>query len=288
MKIYDAIGFNSNLTGSFTGSFTGDGSGITGVTAAGTISSSIQIGSDISGSVSQLSASIATRFGTLTTDYTGLNNIPQGILSSSNQINALSNTSASYSTTSSFALTTPSIFPFTGAATINGTTTITGSLIVSGAAVTGSFVGDGSGLTNVGIVTASLVSETFSVTGSYTVRHNFGTKNVLTQVFDTNDFVITPSEIKTVNDNQVKISFSTSESGRVVVVKGGHLVTATQNTVSSSYAATAATSSRSVLSDTIHNNYLLSGSLKLWSGPKQVHDSISGSPDPNTIYFVKE
>ena len=33
MKIYDAIGFNSNLTGSFTGSFTGDGSGLTGVSA---------------------------------------------------------------------------------------------------------------------------------------------------------------------------------------------------------------------------------------------------------------
>ena len=42
----------TDATGSFTGSFTGDGSGLTGVTAAGTLSSSAQIADDISGSLS--------------------------------------------------------------------------------------------------------------------------------------------------------------------------------------------------------------------------------------------
>jgi len=54
----------------------------------GSISSSTQIASDISGSVTSLSASIATRFEGLTTDYTALDNIPSGIISSSAQIDA--------------------------------------------------------------------------------------------------------------------------------------------------------------------------------------------------------
>lgn len=287
MKIYDASGFSAKLTGSFSGSFKGNGSGLTGV-----LHNAGEIASEISGSVTELSASIATRFDGLTTNYTELDNIPSGIISSSAQFNALSNTSASFATTSSYAVTSLTAsfalnadgngFPFSGSADI------TGSLYVSGGTISGSFVGDGSQLTNINIVTQSLVEETFAVTGSHTVRHNFDTKNVITQVFDSNDFVISPSSIQTVDNNTVKVDFSTSESGRVVVVKGGHVVTALQSTNSSSYSETAVTSSNANLATLVHNNYLLSGSLNFWSGPKQVYDSISGSADPNTIYFVKE
>ena len=52
---------DGNFTGSFTGSFTGDGSNLTGVTAAGTLSSSAQIASDISGAFTAPSASFSTR-----------------------------------------------------------------------------------------------------------------------------------------------------------------------------------------------------------------------------------
>ena len=53
------------------------------------ISSSAQIASDISGSNTAFSASVATRFEGLTTDYTELDNIPNNIVSSSAQVTAL-------------------------------------------------------------------------------------------------------------------------------------------------------------------------------------------------------
>jgi len=280
MKIYDAIGFDANLTGSFTGSFTGDGSSIVNVQTssfaftasyaenAGGVSDYtdlVNIPSNIVSSSAQIdafnfiSASTSVVSSSQQIDYTGIQNIPQGIISSSQQFPA--------------GILSSSIqlngFDFTGS-------------------FTGSFTGDGSNLTNISLITASLVEDTFSVTGSHTVRHNFGTKNIITQVYDGGDFLINPSEIQTPDTNTVKFTFSVPESGRAVVIKGGHLVTALQNTNSASYSSTATTSSNADLATTVHNNYLLSGSLKFWSGPKQAYDSISGSANVNTIYFVKD
>lgn len=84
---------------------------------------------------------------------------------------------------------------------------------VLGESITGSFNGDGSGITGMN-VTAS-----FSSTGSVSVDHNFNTKAVIVQVYDNNDFVINPSSIKLTSVNQVKVSFSSPESGMVVVGK---------------------------------------------------------------------
>jgi len=84
---------------------------------------------------------------------------------------------------------------------------------VLGESITGSFNGDGSGITGMN-VTAS-----FSSTGSISVDHNFNTKAVIVQVYDNNDFVINPSSIKLTSVNQVKVSFSSPESGMVVVGK---------------------------------------------------------------------
>lgn len=345
MKIYDASGFSSKLTGSFSGSFKGDGTNITGV-----VHNSGEIASEISGSFNELSESIATRFDGLTSDYTELTNIPSGILSSSAQFNALSNTSASYATTASFALSAGAGagFPFSGSAVI------TGSLYVSG----GFYTGDGSQLTNVNfnIITASTVSDTFtnapshsvyhyfgtkdvhisvfegdtvlipssvttpnvnqvdlvfnskitgravvskgghlvsaslaetttvvdnfSVTGSHTTAHNFNTKNVIVQVYDNNDRMISPSEVETIDLNHVKVTFSTSETGRVVVAKGGHYVTGTavnvQSATSASYAATATTASHAsslgkysveyvttAVTASMHSLHLLRGSVSM-------------------------
>jgi len=146
----------SPFTGSFTGSFKGDGSGLTGVTAAGTVSSSVQI--DITQTTgyttfsqslatvdqnqqSQIGALIASTSsyalqsqlagvasssgqvkaylpdGTVSSsaqypgwvtassqiDYNNIQNKLSGVISSSTQFNALSNTSASYALTASFA-----------------------------------------------------------------------------------------------------------------------------------------------------------------------------------------
>jgi hypothetical protein len=68
--------------------------------------------------------------------YTGLSNISAGILSSSTQINNLSGVSASFATSASFA---PTILP---------AGTVSSSAQINTGSFSGSFVGDGSGLTN--------------------------------------------------------------------------------------------------------------------------------------------
>ena len=76
MRIDNPIGINAALTGSFSGSFIGDGSGLTSVAASNVefanvlnkptlLSGSAQIASQISGSFTAVSASIATRFDNL-------------------------------------------------------------------------------------------------------------------------------------------------------------------------------------------------------------------------------
>jgi hypothetical protein len=154
------------------------------------------------------------------------------------------------------------------------------------------------------------VVDNFSVTGSHTVTHAFNTKNVIVQVYDNNDNVISPSNIKTVDVNTVKVSFSTSETGRVVVAKGGHKVTGIQLATSASYATTASyiqasgvdgtvanattASFASTISNTItgsittqvDNQNASSGSISFWQGSQTEYDAISSSADPNTVYFV--
>jgi hypothetical protein len=146
----------SPFTGSFTGSFRGDGSGLTGVTAAGTVSSSVQIDITQTTGYTTFSQSLATvdqnqqaQLGALMAstssyalqsqlagvasssgqvkaylpdgtvsssaqypgwvtassqiDYNNIQNKLSGVISSSTQFNALSNTSASFAVTASFA-----------------------------------------------------------------------------------------------------------------------------------------------------------------------------------------
>ena len=62
-----------------------------------------------------------------------------------------------------------------------------------------------------------------NVTGSFTnvtssiVTHNFNTKAIIVQVYDGDDFVIQPSSIKANSVNQVTVTFSSPESGIIVV-----------------------------------------------------------------------
>lgn len=123
-------------------------------------------------------------------------------------------------------------FPFSGSAVI------TGSLYVSGGNLSGSFAGDGSGLTN---VTATIdqfatVNDTFTNVPSHSVVHNFGTKDVFVQVFESDDTLLIPQTVTTTNTNQVDIVFGDVLSGRVVIGKAGHILQDTGNFVSSSTA----------------------------------------------------
>ena len=101
-------------------------------------------------------------------------------------------------------------------------TTLT-NMTVSGS-FSGSFQGDGSNLTGLTVDQVSTVTDTFTNVTSKTVTHNFGTKNVIVTIYDENDSYFIPSSIVTTNNNQVTVGFSGVESGRVVVAKGGHVV----------------------------------------------------------------
>lgn len=167
--------------------FSGDGASITGV-----IHNSGEIASDISGSFTALSSSIATRFDGLTSDYTELTNIPNGIVSSSAQITSgLENQEVNL-----------------------GTAAITASF----------FKGDGSQLTNIDVAQAATVIDTFTNQTTVAVSHNFGSKNVLATVYNSNDQQIFPASITTTDLNTVTVTFDVATSGRVIVGKGGHVV----------------------------------------------------------------
>ena len=96
-------------------------------------------------------------------------------------------------------------------------------MTVSGS-FSGSFQGDGSNLTGITVEQAATVTDTFTNASSKVVTHNFGTKNVIVTVYDENDGYFIPNSIVTTNDNQVTVTFASTESGRVVVAKGGHVV----------------------------------------------------------------
>lgn len=110
---------------------------------------------------------------------------------------------------------------------VSGSNASLNNLTVNNAVTASAFVGDGSGLSNltVDIAEQTTVSDSFTSTTSHTVTHNFGTKNVIVQVFDNSDNLIIPSSITTTDTTNVEIIFSSPTSGRVVVAKGGHLVT---------------------------------------------------------------
>ena len=168
-------------------SFSGAGANITGV-----VHNSGEIASDISGSFTALSGSIATRFEGLTSSYPELTNIPNGIMSSSAQVEAtLNNNSVDFG---------------------SGTVTAT------------SFVGDGSNLTNITVDQSATVINSFTAQTSVAVNHNFGTKNITATVYDANDAMLIPASVVTTSDNVLTVTFSDSTSGRVIVGKGGHIV----------------------------------------------------------------
>ena len=114
--------------------------------------------------------------------------------------------------------------------------------------VSGSFEGDGSNLTGItaNVAENTTIVDTFSNATSKTVTHNFGTKNVIVQVFDNADKMLLPQEVTTTNNNQVSINLAESTSGRVVVAKGGHIVS--QSLFASASTATTATTASHALS----------------------------------------
>lgn len=155
-------------------------------TFIGALSSSAQIASDISGSFNAASSSFESRLTTAETE------LELTLLSGSAQVVA--------------ALVDQNVNLGTGV--------ITASL----------FKGDGSQLTNLDIAQTATVIEEFTNQTSVAVTHNFGTKNVMATIYNDSDEQIIPGTVTTTNDNVITVSFDTSTSGRVIVGKGGHVV----------------------------------------------------------------
>lgn len=234
MKIYDASGFNSALTGSFTGSFKGKSAGhlIPDTNEAYDLGStnarwrdlylsgsSIYLGDvklsvtpdgrfNVRNTISDTETTITSASNALTASYISANRI-DGVIQS-----------ASHAITASFALNAGggAGFPYSGSAVI------TGSLYVDQGNISGSFVGDGRGLRYLDVPQVSTVSDNFYNATTYNVTHNFGTKNVLVSVFNEQDEIMFPDKIKATNDNNVQVTFHKPRSGRIVVAKGGHIV----------------------------------------------------------------
>ena len=164
--------FLFKASGSFTGSFTGDGSKLTNIIPQGTVSSSAQLASAISGSINSLTSSFFT--------------------SASVSKNTITFTQANGSTSALTVDTGSSSSGGSGAGfPFSGDAVITGSLRVSGSNISGSFVGDGSGLTGVSpdpfqpIIVTVVLSE--YVFGGNATKPNITLARGFKYRFDTSD-----------------------------------------------------------------------------------------------------
>ena len=109
---------------------------------------------------------------------------------------------------------------------------VTGSIYLNGAVTASHFKGDGSQLTN--LPTDISIAEATTVTASYdsvddiTVTHNFNSYNVLVSVYDNNRNLLIPATTSLPTVNTARVTLSDTQTGFVVVAKGGHLISGSQ------------------------------------------------------------
>ena len=130
---------------------------------------------------------------------------------------------------------------------------------------TGSFSGDGSNITNITVDAAATVSSTFTNSSSVTVSHNFNTRNILVAVYDDQNNQIIPQNVNTSNLDQVVITLAGSQSGTVVVAKGGHILSGSaddSNKLGGKLPSTYATTG----SNSLVGNQEITGSLNVSGG----------------------
>ena len=104
---------------------------------------------------------------------------------------------------------------------------ITGSINLFGAVTASYFKGDGSQLTNLpntDVSQVATVTSSFDNQSNISVTHNFNTRNIIVSVYDNNYAQIIPSSVILTNNNTTDIVLSSTQSGHVVVAKGGHIM----------------------------------------------------------------
>lgn len=168
-----------------TGSFTGDGSGLTGIS----VSEAATVTNDVT----------ATTSTTITHNFDSYN------------VNVVA-----YDENRKQVLPESVTLTDENTATVTFCDTFSGTLVASkgGHIVSGSLP----------VSEQATIAETFTDVSTYTVTHNFDTKNILVFVYDDNDRQILPKFVTTSTNNTVSIEFCENTTGRVVVAKGGHIV----------------------------------------------------------------
>lgn len=139
--------------------------------------------------------------------------------------------------TASYFIGNGSQLTFGGTGMVSGSSQLTSSLdarylntlgegTISGS-FTGSFGGDGSGLTNLpasDISQVATVNYAFFNSSNISVSHNFNSRNVIISVYDSNYAQIIPSSVTLTDLNTSTIVLTSPQSGYAVVAKGGHIV----------------------------------------------------------------
>lgn len=108
-----------------------------------------------------------------------------------------------------------------GSSQLNSSTLST--MEISGS-FTGSFNGDGSGLTGLSVEQVATVTASFDNQSTINVSHNFSTRNVLVSAYDSSFNQLIPQTVSLTDVNTVQVVLSSADSGHIVVAKGGHVV----------------------------------------------------------------
>lgn len=140
--------------------------------------------------------------------------------------------------------------------TTNTETAIGGNINLSGSITSSFFKGDGSQLTNLTISQTATVKQIFTNQSTWVVNHNLDTENPIAQVYDNDNFQIIPETLRITNSNTITCTFSTLESGYIVVAKGGHIV-------SGSVSADNVTGLDSFILDEVNSFGVFSGSAQI-------------------------
>jgi len=108
--------------------------------------------------------------------------------------------------------------------TTNTHTAVVGNVNLSGSITASNFVGDGSQLTGITVDQSATLKQSFTNQSTWVVNHNLNTLNPIAQVYDSNDYQTIPETLRVTDSNTITVTFSSQQSGYVVVAKGGHIV----------------------------------------------------------------
>ena len=178
---------------------------------------------------------------------------------------------------------------------VSGSSAELSNINVTNAVTASGYSGDGSGLSNLTIAQVATVTDTFTAQTTVATTHNFDTKNVQVQVYNDSDQLIIPATVTTTDADTVTTTFDSSTSGRVVVAKGGHIVSGSTefdsiankptllsgsaqiaSDISGSFTATSASIAEDIAN--ISTDFAdITGKPTLLSGSAQIASDISGS-----------